>query len=85
MDLDELALWAAWLDEYDPQRRDDWRAGMIASVVANAHSRHGGFTPQDFMPQASEEQMSEEQVQRQLQSWCVNAGGKVRQRKRKKR
>ena len=36
------------------QERADWRAGMVASVIANIHRdrkrRSKPFTPQDFMP-----------------------------------
>jgi len=35
------------------ERQADWRAGMLASVLANLHRRKRGrrFKPEDFMPQ----------------------------------
>ena len=43
-----------WYDALEglPDRRADWRAGMIASTLANVHRKKGAkpFTPRDFMP-----------------------------------
>jgi hypothetical protein len=51
LDSRELTEWMA-LDGMDPigQERDDLRAGIVASVVANCHSTKGRFKPSDFVP-----------------------------------
>lgn len=48
----ELTEWMAF-DAVEPfgEQRDDLRAGIVASTMANCHrSRGPAFKPQDFMP-----------------------------------
>lgn len=59
IDSKELTEWMAFY-QLEPWGADvdDWRAGMIASTVANVHrdpkKRREPFSPQDFMPQRAE-------------------------------
>lgn len=49
------ALWQRWDGD---QRRQDYRAGMIASIIANVNrdpkQRPEPWSPEDFMPQRYE-------------------------------
>jgi hypothetical protein len=51
LDSRELTEWMAY-DGLDPigQERDDLRAGIVASTVANCHSVKAKFKPSDFVP-----------------------------------
>lgn len=83
MDLDELALWAAWFAEYDPQLRGDLRAGVIAATVANAVPfSKGGYKPEDFMASLRKTSggQSDEEMERAMIAWCANVGGEVTRR-----
>lgn len=75
MDLDELATWIVYLEQFDPpaEMRAFWRMGQICATVANAHSRSGGFEPSDFMPKRDQGATPEE-AQGKLMSWCANVG-----------
>lgn len=56
----ELTEWLAF-DRISPigDERDDLRAGIVASTVANCHrSRREPFTPQDFMPFVQKPEMA---------------------------
>lgn len=74
----ELSEWMAFFS-LEPWgcEVDDWRFGMLASVIANANRdpkrQRKPFRPQDFIPQrertASEEQTWEEQA-RILEMWA---------------
>lgn len=64
----ELQEWLAF-DRISPigDDRDDLRAGIIASTVANAHrSRGKAFRPQDFMPFLHHEETDPLSVARKL-------------------
>lgn len=81
MDLDELALWAAWFAGYDPQLREDLHAGVIAATVANAAlGSKGGWKPDDFMAtlKVATKAKSEDDMERMMIAWCANVGGEVR-------
>jgi hypothetical protein len=50
-------IWAEWIAYYNlepwGEERADWRAGMVAATIANAHrdpKKHAPFRPADFMP-----------------------------------
>jgi hypothetical protein len=77
VDPEEIALWIAWFSVRDPERREDWRTGVIASTIANCHAKHR-FTPQDFMPQQRNEtsSMTHEQAEQRCRLWAAaaNAG-----------
>lgn len=73
----ELTEWMAFFSlEPWGTEVEDWRAGMVASVIANANRdpkrRRKPYEPQDFMPRrdrpAQEEQSWEEQA-RILEMW----------------
>lgn len=50
IDAGEFAEWLAlYRLEGFGEHRDDWRFGMLASVMANLFSK-GRFKPEDFMP-----------------------------------
>ncbi len=86
MDLDELALWAAWFAEYDPALRDDLRAGVIAATIANAMPfSRGGWKPEDFMPtlKPTKSIQSEAEMERAMIAWCANVGGEVKVEKQR--
>jgi len=83
-DSRELSEWMAYFSmEPWGTEIEDWRAGMIASVIANANrdekKRRKPFEPKDFMPQRiapeQEEQSWEEQA-RLLEMWFRTAGKK---------
>ena len=73
----ELAEWMAFFS-LEPWgcETEDWRFGMLASVIANANRdpkrRRRPYEPKDFMPQRrtqpAESQTSEEQAQI-LEAW----------------
>lgn len=48
----------------EQQKRADYRAGIIAAVVANSVSEKGHFEPADFFPSLQEgtREMSEEET-----------------------
>ena len=83
MDLDELALWLAWLDGEGPraQVRADVRHANTMAMLAQGFT-HGkaNVEPADFMP-TREAQISEADAEKQLIAWCVSVGGKVGRRK----
>jgi hypothetical protein len=60
----QLAEWRAFyrLQPFGAYR-DDWRAGMIASVIANCNRRKNTkpFLPTDFMPQTEKPKQSVEE------------------------
>jgi hypothetical protein len=81
MDLDELAMWAAWYAEHDPQLRGDLHAGVIAATVANAAlGSKGGWKPEDFMAtlKQANKAKSDEEMEKAMIAWCANVGGEVR-------
>jgi len=82
MSLDELCLWAAWFEGYDPALRDDLRAGVIAATIANAVPfSKGGYKPKDFMASLNRTTSggrSDEDMEAAMIAWCANAGGEVR-------
>ena len=80
MDLDELALWDTWLDEYDPQQRDDWRMAVLASTIVNSRMAwQGDASPHDFMPaKAIEVDGDDSRVEKEVIAWCASVGGRVR-------
>ncbi len=82
MDLDELALWAAWYAEHDPKLRGDLRAGVIAATVANsAPGSRGRWKPEDFMPTLKPHtSIRGRDMEKALLAWCANVGGTVRRR-----
>lgn len=84
MPLDELALWAAWFDGYDPELRGDLRAGVMASTVANAAlGSRGGYRPSDLMPTLKRQRETDErEMEAQLIAWTANVGGTVKTEKR---
>lgn len=74
----ELSEWMAFFSlEPWGAEVEDWRFGMLASVVANANrdpkKKRKPYEPQDFMPrrdrQPSQEQTWEEQA-RILEAWA---------------
>jgi hypothetical protein len=92
MSLDELCLWAAWFEDYDPALRDDLRAGTIAQTVANAAlGSRGGWKAEDFMPTLKRDSRDapgapawdEHGAEKAMIAWCANAGGEVRTERKK--
>jgi hypothetical protein len=86
MSLDELCLWAAWFEDYDPSLRDDLRAGTIAQTVANAAlGSKGGWQAEDFMPSLKRKapKRDEQDIEKAMIAWCANAGGEVRTERKK--
>lgn len=78
LDLDELALWIAWYEDHDPEIANDWRAGVIASAVANGPLK-GWQRPRDFFPHLARlERRGEEDARAHLLAWTANCGGRVR-------
>lgn len=80
-DSRELSEWMAYFSmEPWGTEIEDWRAGMIASVIANANrdekKRRKPFEPKDFMPQRIEEEQSWEEQARLLEMWFRTAGKK---------
>ncbi|MCK9326632.1 MAG: hypothetical protein M0P69_14170 [Bacteroidales bacterium] len=85
IDSRELSEWISYY-EMEPWGTDveDWRAGMVASTIANVNrdpkKQRKPYTPKDFMPQRiveqKEEQSWEEQA-RLLEMWFRTAGKKV--------
>jgi len=75
MDVQELATWIAYLNQYDPpaELRSYWRAGVIAATIANAHSKGGGWEPADYMPKRDRGTPPAE-AQSKLLAWCANVG-----------
>lgn len=85
MDRDELALWMAWFDEYDPEQKKqihaDLRAGVVASTIANsALGSHGGYRPEDFITSLKQAKGSrnEQEMEKAMIAWCANVGGEVK-------
>jgi hypothetical protein len=80
MPLEEFATWQAYY-EIDPfgEDRADLRAGIVASVIANANRdpkrKPTPFTAQDFMPLVRESQRAQ---QRKPLSTQAQWGGFVR-------
>jgi hypothetical protein len=84
IDSRELTEWAAYysLEPWGAEV-EDWRAGMIASTIANVNrdpkKQRKPYTPKDFMPQRDvpqkEEQTWEEQAEI-LEMWFRIAGKK---------
>jgi len=80
-DSRELSEWMAFFS-LEPWgcEVDDWRFGMLASVIANANrdekKRRKPFEPKDFMPQRIEEEQSWEEQARLLEMWFRTAGKK---------
>lgn len=80
----ELSEWAAYF-RLEPWgcEVEDWRFGMLASVIANVNrdskKRRRPYEPQDFMPRREipeqEEQSWEEQA-RILEMWAKALGAK---------
>lgn len=84
IDSRELSEWIAYF-HLEPWgcEVEDWRAGMIASTIANANrdtkKRSKPFTPEDFMPQRIEPQKEEQSWEDQAQifeMWFRLAGKK---------
>lgn len=73
MSIQELSLWAAFIQHHDPGRRDDARAAMLAATIANCHSTGRRFEVSDFMPRAAVE-ISEEQAAASLKLWAARCG-----------
>lgn len=90
IDAREFEEWRAYslLEPWD-ETRADWRAGIIASTLANIHRGKDTepFSPGDFMPQFEEsydnEPTDEDAMIAQLQGqfeWMVDAcGGVIRE------
>ncbi len=61
----ELAEWMAYsrLEPFGPQM-DNWRIGMLTSVIANIKRapRTKPYSPEDFMPRVQRQQSIEEMV-----------------------
>ena len=65
MDSRELAEWAAYYSvEPFGEERDDLRAGIVASVIANVNRGKSSkaYSPQDFMPYAKKERNELDEV-----------------------
>jgi len=81
IDSRELSEWGAYF-EFEPwgTEVEDWRAGSIASTIANANrdpkKRRKPYAPSDFMPERgpskNKEQSWEEQAQL-LEMWFKTA------------
>lgn len=61
------------------EERADWRAAMVASVIANVHRGKRGrpFKPSDFMPRQRRRAQSPEQQARMLRALTRLLGGTV--------
>lgn len=65
----ELTEWMAFFSLEGPtgDERDDWRAGMIASTIANVNrdtkKQKRAYKPQDFMPKYEQDAPAQEQRQ----------------------
>ena len=79
MDLEELSLLAAWVKEYDPERRIEERFAMVAAAMFQSHGID--VTVADMLGETevegSGEAVNEAQMERQLMGWCVAVGGEV--------
>lgn len=50
MDSEEFAAWLAFYSQHPfGDQRADWRAGVVASTMANMWGGKGKFAPGDFM------------------------------------
>jgi hypothetical protein len=78
MSPEEFAMWVAFYRLHDPEANANWRAGMIASVIANTHSRRGGYVPQDFMPAKRDSRPArprgDEAVRNRFMAWAAACG-----------
>jgi hypothetical protein len=76
----ELSEWMAFY-QFEPfgEERDDLRAGIVASTVANANrdpKKGRALKPQDFMPQFDRERKPQtpKEIYQAFRSWAVGAG-----------
>jgi len=79
----ELSEWMAYA-QLEPfgEERADLRAGIVASVFANANrdpkKKGHPYQPKDFMPDfdaESEEQKSPEEIYAMMRTWAMMQGG----------
>lgn len=78
----ELTEWRAYY-RLDPWTEDraDLRAGTVASVVANCHTRDATFKPSDFIPDYGappEPEQTEEQMMAAAMRLTAAMGGTIR-------
>ncbi|HEX7009482.1 MAG TPA: hypothetical protein VF184_05840 [Phycisphaeraceae bacterium] len=78
MDLEELALWAAWHQDHDPELRADLRAGVLAATVASAaFGNRRRWKPEDFFPGLNprgNRARSDEEIRKSALAWCAMVG-----------
>jgi hypothetical protein len=64
--------------DHHPDQKEDWRFGMLASVVANAHSAKPEFQPQDFMPALTVgPKKTPDELERDLKLYVISVGGRI--------
>jgi hypothetical protein len=79
-DSRELAEWEAYCGLHPfGDEIDNWRAGTIAAVVANCHSKRPRFKPSDFMPRLKQRRTkrTREEIGRNLIAWAACLGAKI--------
>lgn len=80
LDAAELHEWIAYygLDPWTEDRAD-LRAGVVAAVIANTHTKKGRFKPSDFMPKYEPpRRLSGADLKAMAQRWNAVLGGLVR-------
>ena len=80
LDAAELREWIAYHD-LDPWTEDraDLRAGVVAAVIANTHTKKGRFKPSDFMPKfETPRRQSGSDLKAMAERWNAALGGQVR-------
>lgn len=82
LDAREFLQWLAYhqIDPWDEERAD-WRAGMVAAVIANTNGGRGKFRPSDFMPkfdQVTADPQTPEQMLRIAMRANAALGGEVK-------
>lgn len=84
IDSRELTEWAAFfgLEPWGTEV-EDWRAGMVASIIANTNrdpkKQKKPFEPKDFMPkreQEPEKEQTPEEQKRILEMWSAVIGAR---------
>jgi len=75
MDIEELALWFAWLSEHTPipEKRADWRAASLMSAIVNCRMAWQGDTDaEDFMP--DRQPVSDAEAEKKILAWAAMVG-----------
>jgi len=74
VDIEELAMWIAFLDDDGPETRADWRTARLQATVANAAiAWNGKIKADDFMP-SKRSNIPHDEAEKRLALWCAAFG-----------